>query len=283
MIAKEKRRNIAVDIEQVYWQEIRQCEPLSREDERVLARRAREGDEQAMQQLVTANLRFVVSIARGYKDRGLSLAELISEGNLGLMEAVRRFDAERGMKFITYAVWWIRQCILKALAEQSRAARPSMSRIDDQRKVEKGIHSLTHQLQREPTLEELTANLGINAERVQNGVEMGQGDLSLDAPIFADEGGELSDLFADEGEGADELLERSELARVLRDSLGVLDERERKILTVYFGLDGQEPMTLEEIGAGMGITRERVRQLRNRGLSLLRQRCGNLLIEFSPN
>ena len=166
---------------ELYWREIKNAQPLSRADEVRLFKRARQGDEEARQQIIQANLRFVVSVARNYRDYGMTFGELISEGNVGLLEAVKRFDENRGFKFITYAVWWIRQAILKALAEQSRITRPPRSQIDDLQKVDKVASSLSQELGRSPTYNEIAATVDISAQRTHNATEVAQQDLSFDA------------------------------------------------------------------------------------------------------
>ncbi|MEW6749928.1 MAG: RNA polymerase sigma factor RpoD/SigA [Candidatus Latescibacterota bacterium] len=266
-----------------YWRDIEHYRPLSREKEVELVRRARAGDDDAMHSLVNANLRFVVSIAKEYTRYGLPFIELISEGNYGLIEAVRRFDETRGFKFITYAVWWIRQAILKALAEQGRAARPPMSQINDLQKVERAAGVLTQQLGRDPTVEELARTAGMSLERALNAVELGQRDISLDAPLYGDEEDSRISTLVATGTGPDDELDQVQLSRALDVCLGELEERERHILNSYFGLGGQAPHTLEEIGATLGLTRERVRQLRDRALHKIRTRWGDLLLELSSN
>jgi RNA polymerase primary sigma factor len=268
---------------ELYWQDIKDAQPLTREREIELFQRVHAGEEEARQQLITANLRFVVSIARDYKDYGLSLVELISEGNIGLLEAIERFDETRGFKFITYAVWWIRQAILKALAEQGKVARPPMSQINDLQKIEKETGHLAQTLGRDPTFEEIAARLDLSRERTRNALEVGQQDLSFDAPAFPDEETSLHAVFAAEEEGIDTEFEKTEMKRTISTCLEILDEREYQIIRAYFGLEDLEPMTLEEIGQTMGVTRERVRQLRNRALRKMRHRGGQLLVEFSSN
>ena len=268
---------------ELYWRDIKDAEPLSREKEIELFQRAKAGDDQAKQELVMANLRFVVSVAREYKDYGLTLIELISEGNIGLMEAVKRFDETRGFKFITYAVWWIRQAILKALAENGKPARPPMSQINDLMKVEKQAVQLTQLLGRTPTCDEIANSAGISAERVQTAIEVGQQSVSLDAPIYPNERAPLVSVLRTDQEGIDEYHEKTEMERALHASLGALNAREYQIVRSYFGLEGTEPQTMEEIGEILGITRERVRQLRNRALEKIRIHGGDLLAEFCNN
>ena len=271
----------AVDL---YWKEIKDTQPLSRSQEFELFTRSKAGDEAARQQVITANLRFVVSVARDYKDYGLSLVELISEGNVGLLEAVKRFDETRGFKFITYAVWWIRQAILKALAEQGKIARPPMSQINDLQKIEKETSALSQILGRSPTHTEIAEHVDISAQRTRNAMVVSQQDISFDAPAYPDEDTPLQAVFASPEEaGIEELFAENEMHMTISNCLLVLDERETMIVRAYFGLGDSEPKTLEEIGHDLGVTRERIRQLRNRALDKLRDSCGDLLSEFSRN
>lgn len=273
----------SADSMESYWRDIQHYEPLSRQKEIELVKRAKAGDEEAMHALINANLRFVVSIAKEYTGYGLSFIELISEGNYGLIEAVSRFDETRGFKFITYAVWWIRQAILKALAEQSKAARPPMSQINDLQKVEKAANALAQLLGRGPTLEELAESAEISLERARNALEVGQRDLSFDAPLYPDEEDTLLSVFVAEDQAPEEELDRAALQEALDRCLESLEGREQQILRAYFGLGHQAPMTLEQIGTTMGLTRERVRQLRDRALQKIRAKWGPLLLDLSRN
>jgi RNA polymerase primary sigma factor len=248
-----------------------------------LFQRLHQGDGSARDVLVTANLRFVVSVARDYKDYGLPLMELVSEGNTGLLEAIERFDETRGFKFITYAVWWIRQAILKSLSAQGMIAKPPMSRINDRQKIDKQSGLLAHRLGRTPTFDELADHVDISLERAQNAVALAQQDVFLDAPAYEQDETTLMDLQAADTEGADETLAKSELNETLGGCLETLDRREYEILRDYFGLEDVEPLTLEEIGDALGVTRERVRQLRNRALDKIRGECRDRLVEFSNN
>lgn len=278
------RSSSAVEAVELYWKEIKDTEPLSRSQEFELFTRVKAGDEQARQEIITANLRFVVSIARKYKDYGLSLVELISEGNVGLLEAVKRFDETRGFKFITYAVWWIRQAILKALAEQGKIARPPMSQINDLQKIEKESSALSQVLGRSPSYSEVAEHVDISAERTHNAMVVSQQDLSFDAPAYPDEDTPLQAVFAlPQQAGIEAEYDESEMHTTLSTCMRILDERESAIVQAYFGLGDGDPKTLEEIGADLGVTRERVRQLRNRALDKLRDNCGDLLGEFSRN
>jgi len=280
-----KAINAATEINPIdlYWRDIKDSEPLSREREIELFRRAHAGDKEARQALVTANLRFVVSVAREYREYGLSLIELISEGNVGLIEAIGRFDETRGFKFITYAVWWIRQAILKALAENGRIANPPMSQINDLQKIEKESESLAQMLGRSPTYEEIADHASISGQRTRNALQVGQADVSLDAPAYPDDDTSLINLFTADQIPVDDEYERDQMKRVLHSCLTGLDPREYQILRAYFGLEGTRPMTLEEIGESIGVTRERVRQLRNRALGKVRDQHGHILAEFSNN
>jgi RNA polymerase primary sigma factor len=280
--SKPKDR-IPSDSMESYWRDIQHYEPLSRQKEIELVKLAKAGDDEAMHALVNANLRFVVSIAKEYTGYGRSFIELVSEGNFGLIEAVHRFDETRGFKFITYAVWWIRQAILKALAEQSKAARPPMSQINDLQKVEKKAGILTQKLGRDPTLLELAESVQISLERLRNALELGQRDLSLDAPLYPQEEDSLLSVFVAQASAPEEELDRAALFETLHRCLETLEPRERQIIRSYFGLESQAPMTLEQIGVTLGLTRERVRQLRDRALQKLRVRWGDLLMELSHN
>ncbi len=264
-----------------YWRDIQHFQPLSRQREIELVHRAHTGDERAMHQIVEANLRFVVRIARGYHGRGLSFMELISEGNLGLLEAVQRFDETRGFKFITYAVWWIRQAILRALAEHGKIARPPLSRVNDLQKVERWRGILAQKLGRDPIPEEIATSAGLSLERTHNALYMAQPDVSMDAPTALDERESLLASFAAGTPDPADSYERAALSHTLHACLDLLDRRERVVVRAYFGLDDQEPQTLEQIGGQLGLTRERVRQLRDEALDKMRTHAGDLLLELS--
>ncbi len=274
---------VSVNPIDLYWREIKDTVPLSRDMEVELFQRARAGDDEARQQLITANLRFVVSIAREYREYGISLSELVSEGNIGLLEAIQRFDETRGFKFITYAVWWIRQAILKALAQNGKISRPPMSQVNDLQKIDKQTARLAQQLGRAPTYDEICACIDLSDERTRNALEVSQHDLSLDAPIYPDDDTALIHSFAVEQESVDRDYEKKQMQRTLTGCLDILDPREYQILRAYFGLEDTRSMTLDEIGDLLGVTRERVRQLRNRALSKIRTHWGELLCEFSSN
>ena len=271
------------DFTEAYWRDIKGYQPLSRDEEVELAQQARTGNDEARQRLITANLRFVVSIARQYTGRGLSFIELVSTGNMGLLEAVHRFDETRGLKFISFAVWWIRQAILLPLHQENKVVCPPVSHVNDWMKVETRTDLLAQQFGRNPTRQEVAASLKLSAKRMRNALEAPERNFHLDAPIKYEEKASLGSFFAVDESDIEEELERAELVEVVRESLNFLDEREQQIITAYFGLDGQQPLTLEQIGEITDLTRERVRQLRNRAFKKLRQHCGELLAEFSCN
>src|SRR6266542_895768 len=233
---------------------------IPQEEEVALAQRIRLSDPEALDKLVRSNLRFVVSVAKKYQNQGVSLADLINEGNLGLIRAAHKFDETKGIKFISYAVWWIRQAILQALAEQSRIVRVPLNRAGTLHRIGKRSASLLQELGREPTVEEVAKTLSIS-----------QAHLSLDAPLTPGEDNKLLDYLPDTtNPGPDDEIFEHALTESIEEVLRTLKEREAKILRLYFGLEGQEPMTLEEIGSLLGITRERVRQIKEKALARLR-------------
>jgi len=255
-----------------YLKEISAYPLLTREDEIDLAGRIRQGEEEALDKLVRSNLRFVVSVAKKYQNQGVALGDLINEGNLGLIRAAHKFDETKGIKFISYAVWWIRQAILQALAEQSRIVRVPLNRAGALHRIGKRSSTLLQELGREPTLEELAGELDLSEDEVQRTLAISQSHLSLDAPLTPGEDNRLLDYLPDQFSAGpdDETYERA-LASTVEEALKTLKEREAKVLRLYFGLeDGKDPMTLEEIGALLGITRERVRQIKEKALVRLR-------------
>ncbi|MFS8638503.1 MAG: RNA polymerase sigma factor RpoD/SigA, partial [Gemmatimonadota bacterium] len=228
-----------------YLKEISAYPLLTREQEIELARRIKQGDQEALDTLVRSNLRFVVSVAKKYQNQGVALGDLINEGNLGLIRAGQKFDETKGIKFISYAVWWIRQAILQALAEQSRIVRVPLNRAGALHKIGKRTSALLQELGREPTPEEIAEDLEISEEEVERTLALSQAHLSLDAPLAPGEDSRLLDYLPDQYSPApdDETYERA-LAATIEEALSTLKEREAKILRLYFGLDGQEPMTL---------------------------------------
>lgn len=254
-----------------YLRDISAFPLITREREADLARGIRAGEQEALETLVRSNLRFVVSVAKKYQNQGVALSDLINEGNLGLIRAAHKFDETKGIKFISYAVWWIRQAILQALAEQSRIVRVPLNRAGTLHRIGRRANMLQQELGREATHAEIAEGMDLTEEEVAKTVAISLGHLSLDAPLSPGEDTRLLDYLADEESAApDEQTFERALSDAVAESLASLKERESKILRLYFGLDGDEPMTLEEIGTRMGITRERVRQIKEKALSRLR-------------
>lgn len=253
-----------------YLQEIARVSLITAEDEVMYAKRIREGDQVALEKLVNANLRFVVSVAKQYQGNGLTLGDLINEGNVGLVKAAMRFDETRGFKFISYAVWWIRQSIMQALAEQSRVVRIPMNRIGSLSRVNRAFSQLEQKYQREPSHEELAEMLEVTPTEIDHTLMMGSRQVSLHAPFTQGEENGLLDTIEDDSElpPDSELMNDSLRAEVQR-SLATLTERESDIIQCYFGLNGL-PLTLDEIGERFNITRERVRQIKEKALKRLR-------------
>ena len=255
----------------LYLREISRYPLITQDEEVVLAKRIHAADEEALDKLVRSNLRFVVSVAKKYQNQGVSLSDLINEGNLGLIRAAHKFDETKGIKFISYAVWWIRQAILQALAEQSRIVRVPLNRAGTLHRITRRSSALQQELGREPTAAEVAEGMDIEVEEVEKTLSISQNHVSLDAPLAPGEENRLLDYLPDtQNPGPDaETFERA-LTQSIEEVLSSLREREAKILRLYFGLDSPEPMTLEEIGAQLGITRERVRQIKEKALSRLR-------------
>ena len=255
----------------VYLREISRYPLINQEEEVSLAQRIRLGEEEALDKMVRSNLRFVVSVAKKYQNQGVSLSDLINEGNLGLIRAAHKFDETKGIKFISYAVWWIRQGILQALAEQSRIVRVPLNRAGALHRITRRSAALRQELGREPTAGEVAEGLDVSVEEIEKTLAISQNHVSLDAPLAPGEENRLLDYLADtQNPGPDaETFERA-LTQSIEEVLSSLREREAKILRLYFGLEGPEPMTLEEIGTKLGITRERVRQIKEKALSRLR-------------
>ncbi len=256
-----------------YLQEIGETPLIGAEEEVELARQIHEGNHQALEKLTRANLRFVVSIAKQYQNQGLSLDDLINEGNLGLMKAATRFDETRGFKFISYAVWWIRQSILQALAEQSRVVRLPLNRVGALNRISKALSLLEQEFEREPTAEEIAAELDMSINDVNYALRIGGRHLSLDAPFYygEDNDSSLLDLIEDHTSHApDEDLLVESLKKELEHVLTSLTKREAEVIRLYFGLGLERPLTLEEIGERFRLTRERVRQIKEKAIHRLR-------------
>ena len=256
-----------------YLQEIGQIPLLTADQEVELTVRIKEGDEEALHQMVRANLRFVVSVAKRYQGQGLTLSDLINEGNYGLIKAAQRFDETRGFKFISYAVWWIRQAILQALAEQSRVVRLPLNRIGTISKIRKASARLAQLHERPPNVDELAAELEIKPEKVRDALKHTARHLSMDAPFNDEDDNNLLDVLADEADRPpDENLIGESLKADIERALAHLAPREAEITRLYFGIGRENPMTLEEIGQQFELTRERVRQIKEKALRKLRQR-----------
>ena len=256
-----------------YLQEIGRLPLLTPEQEVDLAQRIKAGDEAALHEMVRGNLRFVVSVAKKYQGQGLSLSDLINEGNYGLIKAAHRFDETRGFKFISYAVWWIRQAILQALAEQSRVVRLPLNRIGTISKIRKASARLAQTHRRAPNAAELAAELDLPQQKVEDALRHQARHLSVDAPFGEDDDGSLLDVLADaaSAEPDDAMVSESVRADIQR-ALALLAPREAEITRLYFGIGRESPMTLEEIGAEYDLTRERVRQIKEKALRKLRQK-----------
>jgi RNA polymerase primary sigma factor len=264
-----------------YLKEIRAYRLLRREEEIELATRVRSGCEESLDRLVRSNLRFVVSVAKKYQNQGVALGDLINEGNVGLIRAAHKFDETKGIKFISYAVWWIRQAILQALAEQSRIVRVPLNRAGALHRIGRRSSTLLQELGREPTIEEIAEELELTHDEVQRTLAISQSHLSLDAPLTPGEDNRLLDYLPDAlSAGPDDETYDRALANTIQVALGTLKEREARVLRLYYGLEeGKDAMTLEEIGALLGITRERVRQIKEKALLRLRHASRARILE----
>ena len=254
-----------------YLQEIGKVELISAEEEVRLAQRIKQGDKIALEKLTKANLRFVVSVAKQYQNQGLSLPDLINEGNLGLIKAAQRFDETRGFKFISYAVWWIRQSILQALAEQSRIVRLPLNKIGSINKINKTYAKLEQEFEREPNAEEIAEVLEITEQEVKESMKNAGRHISMDAPLVQDEDNTMYDVLKSEEAPTPEteLLYES-LRKEIDRAISTLTQREQDVVRLYFGLNGSHPMTLEEIGEKFDLTRERVRQIKEKAIRRLK-------------
>ena len=255
----------------IYLREINATPLLRREQEVDLARRISRGDAAALDHLVRANLRFVVSIAKQYANQGLSLEDLINEGNVGLIKAAQRFDHRRGFKFISYAVWWIRQAMLQALAEQSRIVRLPLNRAGALYRIGKAVRALHQELNRRPDEIEIARRVKMSCEEVRDTLRIAAGCMSLDEGFEGEEDNSLAAVMADDATARpDHVTFEHTLVSDLRAALGRLEQREERILRLYFGIDSDQPLTLEQIGERLGLTRERIRQIKEKALAKLR-------------
>jgi RNA polymerase primary sigma factor len=263
-----------------YLQEIGREELITAEEEVRLARKIKEGDQNALDRLTKANLRFVVSVAKQYQNQGLSLPDLINEGNLGLIKAAKRFDETRGFKFISYAVWWIRQSILQALAEQSRIVRLPLNQVGSLNKISKAYSKLEQEFEREPSPEEISKILEIPMEKVSDTMRVSGKHVSMDAPFVQGEDNSLLDVLENsDSPRADHFLMNESLQREIDRSLSTLTEREREVIKLFFGIGMNHGLTLEEIGAKFDLTRERVRQIKEKAIRRLRHKSRSKLLK----
>lgn len=254
-----------------YLQEIGKVDLLTPDEEVDLAKRIREGDQLALEKLTKANLRFVVSVAKQYQNQGLTLGDLINEGNLGLIKAAQRFDETRGFKFISYAVWWIRQSILQALAEQSRIVRLPLNRVGSLNKISKTFSELEQKYEREPSPDELAEVLEVATSEIVDTMKISGRHVSMDAPFVQGEENSLLDVLENDSEGTpDSSLMNDSLRKEVQRALSTLTQREADVIALYFGLNGEHAMTLEEIGEKFNLTRERVRQIKEKAIRRLR-------------
>jgi RNA polymerase primary sigma factor len=271
------------DILDQYLYEVSKTPLLTAQQEIAIAKRVRAGDDEAMQELVKRNLRFVISVAKKYQNRGLALTDLIGEGNVGLLTAARKFDPDQGVKFISYAVWWIRQAILASLARQGRTVRVPLNRTADLSRIVRTAETLRQELRREPTPEEIAHATGLSLDVVQSLAALNTSEVRLDAPLDPEGDRSLIERFiADEqGDPESQAMDKF-LSEEIESALRTLPPRDAKVLRLYFGLDGGREHTLEEIGGMLGVTRERVRQLRDRALKRLREgEVGRALASFA--
>jgi RNA polymerase primary sigma factor len=264
-----------------YLQEIGKVDLLTPEEEVELAKKIKQGDQIALERLTKANLRFVVSVAKQYQNQGLSLSDLINEGNLGLIKAAQRFDETRGFKFISYAVWWIRQSILQALAEQSRIVRLPLNKVGSLNKINKAFSELEQEFEREPSAEELAFLLDLPTEEVETTLGVAARHVSMDAPFVDGEDNSLLDVLANTTTpGTDKRLEHLESLRLeIERSLSTLSDRQADVIKLYFGIGVEHPMSLEDIGDKFGLTRERVRQIKDKAINKLRAQSKSKLLK----
>jgi RNA polymerase primary sigma factor len=263
-----------------YLQEIGREDLITAEEEVILARKIKKGDQDALDRLTKANLRFVVSVAKQYQNQGLSLPDLINEGNLGLIKAAKRFDETRGFKFISYAVWWIRQSILQALAEQSRIVRLPLNQVGSLNKIGKAFSKLEQEFEREPSSDELSKVLDLPSEKIADTMRVSGKHVSMDAPFVTGEDNSLLDVLENgDSPRADNTLITESLQKEIDRSLNTLTEREREVIKLFFGIGMNHGLTLEEIGAKFDLTRERVRQIKEKAIRRLRHKSRSKLLK----
>jgi len=277
-IAKQVTNREALSLDK-YLHEIGHVDLITVEEEVELAKRIKKGDKAALERMIKANLRFVVSVAKQYQNQGLSLPDLINEGNLGLIKAAQRYDDTRGFKFISYGVWWIRQAILQALAEQARIVRLPLNKIGTITRINKTFVKLEQEFQREPTADEVAYLLETSTDIVENALSVASHHISMDSPVHIDEGTNLYDMIINEDSPSpDQRLMDGSLKKEIERSLSTLDQREAEVIRLFYGLGGQHQHTLDEIGMELGITRERVRQIKEKTIKKLRNNYRNKLL-----
>jgi RNA polymerase primary sigma factor len=263
-----------------YLQDIGKEELITAEEEVELARKIKTGDQGALEKLIRANLRFVVSVAKQYQNQGLSLPDLINEGNLGLIKAAQRFDETRGFKFISYAVWWIRQSILQALAEQSRLVRLPLNQVGSLNKIKKATSKLEQDYERAPSVDEIAEQLEIPKHKIDKAMKITTRYISTDAPLSQEDDLKFLDVYiSDDSPRTDSQLMRESLAREIQRSLSTLTEKERDVVNLYYGIGMNHGLTLEEIGAKFNLTRERVRQIKEKAIRRLKHTSRSRLLK----
>lgn len=278
-IAKQVTNREALSLDK-YLHEIGRVDLVTAEEEADLAKRIKKGDKDALEKLIKANLRFVVSVAKQYQNQGLSLPDLINEGNLGLIKAAQRYDETRGFKFISYAVWWIRQAILQALAEQARIVRLPLNKIGSITKINKTFVKLEQEFQREPTVEEVANILDTSSEIVEDAFKVSLHQVSMDAPIHDEDGNSLYDVLLNtDSPSPDNGLMKNSLSKEIDRTLSTLGEREADVIRYFYGLCGHRQHTLEEIALEFGLTRERVRQIKEKTIKKMRNNYRNRLLK----
>jgi RNA polymerase primary sigma factor len=262
-----------------YLQDIGKIELITAEEEVELAQRIKSGDVRALEELVSANLRFVVSVAKQYQNQGLNLPDLINEGNIGLVKAAQRFDETRGFKFISYAVWWIRQSILQALAEQSRIVRLPLNKIGNINKINKAVARLEQEIERKPSAQEISAELDMTITDVKDSIKVSGRHVSMDAPLIEGENSNLYDVFSTgELPNSDQGLLLESLQIEIGRALDTLSPREAKVIRLFYGLGENDPLGLTEIGEEIDVTRERVRQIKEKAIRRLKHRSDALKV-----
>ncbi|MGV3704053.1 MAG: sigma-70 family RNA polymerase sigma factor [Arcticibacter sp.] len=262
-----------------YLHEIGKVDLITAQEEVILAQKIREGDQAALERLTKTNLRFVVSVAKQYQNQGLTLGDLINEGNLGLIKAAKRFDETKGFKFISYAVWWIRQSILSAVAEQSRIVRLPLNQIGSLSKINKAYSKLEQEYERQPSPEELADILETTVDKISDSLSNAGRQVSMDAPFVQGEENTLLDVMQSDDPGTDSDLINDSLAMEISRSLATLSERDREVLILFFGIGSNNPLSLEEIGEKFNLTRERVRQLKDKSLQRLKHASRSKILQ----